>query len=162
MRNNGTLFDRHGEDRKFVNRMEREFIWSVCHNGYFEYVQAGIHNDSNVIGYLVTDNPVLFADLNSKFAIGFPMIDWNTFERCGEPEVTSEANLDIGHVTSAAPEFETPAKQHAASVQKIETEPARAEIVSGGKEKKTKAPSPDKKKDRTPNSVKRPGWLFSA
>ncbi len=157
VRSNGTLFDRQGEHRRFVITMEREFVWSVFHNGFFEYIQAGLHKDSDVVGYLVTDNPVLFADLASKFAIGYHMIDWPAFEHRGVLELATEEVLDIGDVTAVRQEIEVPGEQPAASVQKVEAELVGEEIASGCKDEKapTYAIVPAKRKDRTPNSVKR-------
>jgi hypothetical protein len=155
VRNNGTLFDRQGEDRKFVHRMEREFIWSVFHNGVLEYIQAGRHNDSNVVGYLITDNPVLFADLNSKFAIGYHAIDWNAFEHPSEPKLATEEVIDGGNVTVPVPEILAPAEQSAASVEKVEAEPACPEMAPGGEDKKSQVPAIGEKKDKAANPVMR-------
>ncbi len=78
----GTLFDVGGEDLKFVTRMDKEFVWSVFNNGCFDYIENGL--DSGAIGYLVSDNPVRFAEISTKFAIGYDQIDWNVFERVQE------------------------------------------------------------------------------
>jgi hypothetical protein len=137
--------------------MEREFVWSVFQNGDFEYIQAGRHNDSNVVGYLVTNDPVLFADLKSKFAIGSETFASKTFEQRGEAALATPEVLAIDEVTVAEPEIEIPVEQPAVSIQKLDAELACTEIASCGKEEKspTQEPSPDKKKNRTPNYMKR-------
>ncbi len=78
----GTLFDVEGEDFKFVARMDKEFVWSLFNNGHFDYIENGLN--SGAIGYLVSDNPVRFAEISTKFAIGYDQIDWNAFERAQE------------------------------------------------------------------------------
>jgi hypothetical protein len=155
VRSNGTLFDRQGEHRRFVITMEREFVWSVFHNGFFEYIQAGLHKDSDVVGYLVTDNPVLFADLTSKFAIGYHMIDWTALAHRGEPGC--EEPMDLGDVSAVTRIIDAPSEMPAASVQKVEVELVCEEIASRSKDERpsTHEPVPGKRKDRTPNSVKR-------
>jgi len=151
LRNNGTLFDLQGEDRKFINRMDPEFIWSVFDNGSFEYIQAGKRNDRNVIGYLVTDNPVFFADLDTKFAI-----DSKTIERGGVAEFAIEDARDTGDVIAAAPEIEAPTEQPSAKVLEVTPELASVDVAPNHREVKSPTPSSAAtKKDRTPNPVTR-------
>lgn len=73
----GTVFGQSHEDRQFLGRIDPEFIWTLCsYKGVFEYIQAGRRSGADVVGYLVTDDPVLFADRNTRFAIGWDTIDW--------------------------------------------------------------------------------------
>jgi hypothetical protein len=71
------VFGHSHEDRQFLGRIDPEFIWTLCnYKGVFEYIQAGRQSGADVVGYLVTDDPVLFADRNTRFAIGWDTIDW--------------------------------------------------------------------------------------
>lgn len=155
LRSNGTLFDLQGEDRKFVNRMEREFIWSVFHNGSLEYIQAGRHHDSSVVGFLVTDNPVLFADLNFRFAIGPHAIDWNAFEQPAEQTPAAQATIDSSSFSPAAPEIKAPIEQPASNVYTLEADLARPEVVSVSNEELAPAPELKTKENKASNSMKR-------
>jgi len=155
LRSNGTLFDLQGEDRKFVNRMEREFIWSVFHNGSLEYIQAGRHNGSSVVGFLVTDNPVLFADLNSKFAIGPHAVDWNAFEQPGKQKPAAQETIDPGNVSPATPEIKALPEELPPIVDKLDADPARLEAVPVSNEQLAPAPGLKMEVSKTSNSMKR-------
>jgi len=92
----GTLFDASGVDGAFVARMDKEFVWSVFNAGFFDYVQNGLAEDA--VGYLVSDNPVLFKDLNIKFAIGYDDIDWGDFDQFQEAMVTVDDNYSAAQL----------------------------------------------------------------
>jgi hypothetical protein len=91
----GTLFDDlTGTEGKFIRSEERQFVWSVFSNGYFEFIQNGLIQGA--VGYLLSDNPELTKDQGLKFAIGYDSIDWNAFERFqnGETMVAEEAKAE--------------------------------------------------------------------
>lgn len=111
----GTLFDDlSGTEGKYVHQMDREFVWSVFSNGYFEYIQNGL--TTGAIGYLVSDNPERFKDQHLRFAIGYDGIDWDAFERFqnGGSTVVEEANTE---------EFEADGDNLDGSIEAVTAEP---------------------------------------
>lgn len=99
----GTLFGLGKSDQSFLLTVDREFIWTVFSASSIEYIVAGKRKGANVLGYLVTDNPVLLREVNRRWAIDYERIDWDEWERQGQ-----EANKDApsGNATSRTPSGE--------------------------------------------------------
>lgn len=110
-----TLFGLSSADRSYLLTVDQEFVWTVISVRSFEYIVPGKKQGSRVIGYLITDNPVLLRDLESRWAIGYTLIDWDKWEQEQEARKQSKPPSSAPIAAEApAPKPATPKRPVAA------------------------------------------------